>query len=172
MLGGMSGICSSFRIMNPSRGALLSLLLFLLVPVLAFSATFAKEPLTIRKADGTAVHAFTVELAAEPNQRAQGLMNRDEMGADAGMLFDFGESRHVYMWMKNTYLPLDMLFIRKDGSIARIAADTVPLSEAIIDSREPVHFVLELNAGTAARLGIASGDIVESSAIAARAKPR
>lgn len=149
----------------------MALLLFVLASALAFSATFSTEPLSIRKADGTALR-FTVELALSADQRAQGLMNRREMAADHGMLFDFGLSRRVAMWMKNTYLPLDMLFIRADGTIARIAADTVPQSEAIIDSREAVHFVLELNSGTVAKLGIAPGDTVESATItAAAAKP-
>jgi uncharacterized membrane protein (UPF0127 family) len=153
---------------RPASSALVALLLFVLASALAFSATFSTERLTIRKADGT-VHAFTVELAISADQRAQGLMNRREMADDHGMLFDFGLSRRAAMWMKNTYLPLDMLFIRKDGTIARIAADTEPQSEAIIDSREPVHFVLELNAGASSRLGIAAGDKVESATIAAAA---
>jgi uncharacterized protein len=148
--------------------ALVALLLFLLGASLAFSATFGTEPLSIRKADGSS-HAFTVEVAIEPDQRAEGLMNRKEMAADRGMLFDFGTTRRVAMWMKNTYLPLDMLFIRRDGTIARIAADATPLSEAIIDSRGEVRFVLELNGGTAARLGIVAGDRVESATIAAAA---
>lgn len=158
----------SFR---PALSALVALLLFVLASALAFSETFSTEPLTIRKADGTSA-AFTVELAISADQRARGLMNRKEMAAERGMLFDFGLTRRVAMWMKNTYLPLDMLFIREDGTISRIAADTEPQSEAIIDSREPVHFVLELNAGTSARLGIAPGDRVESATIAAvAAKP-
>jgi uncharacterized membrane protein (UPF0127 family) len=148
--------------------ALVALFLFGLVAGSAFSATFSTEALTIRRFDGTTA-VFTVELALSADQRAQGLMNRKAMADDRGMLFDFGLSRRVAMWMKNTYLPLDMLFIRADGTITRVASDTVPLSEAIIDSGEPVHFVLELNAGTAAKLGIAFGDKVESATIAAAA---
>lgn len=154
------------RAARSGAGALAAFLLFLFAATVAVSATFETETLAIRTADGR-THAFTVELAVAPDQRAQGLMNREEMAADRGMLFDFGESRRVHMWMKNTYLPLDMLFIRRDGTIARIAPDTLPLSEEIIDSREAVHFVLELNGGTAARLGIAPGDRVESPHIAA-----
>jgi uncharacterized membrane protein (UPF0127 family) len=96
-------------------------------------------------------------------------MYREEMAPDRGMLFDFGTERRAAMWMKNTYLALDMLFIRADGTVARIAADALPLSELIIDSREPVRFVLELNAGTVARLGIAAGDRLESATVAAAA---
>jgi uncharacterized protein len=83
------------------------------------------------------------------------------MPADQGMLFDFGHIEPVSMWMQNTYLPLDMLFIRPDGTIARIAANTEPLSTRTIPSGEPVLAVLELNAGTAARLGIRPGDRIE-----------
>jgi len=162
----MSRIAASLR-----PGALVALVLFLLSAVLASSATFETESLTVRTTGGTP-HAFVVELAITSEQRALGLMNRKEMADDHGMLFDFGMTRRVAMWMKNTYLPLDMLFIRKDGTIAHIATDTVPQSEAIIDSREEVHFVLELNAGTAKRLGMAPGDHVESPTIAAvAAKP-
>jgi uncharacterized membrane protein (UPF0127 family) len=77
------------------------------------------------------------------------------------MLFDFGKVEPVAMWMQNTYIPLDMLFIRPNGVIGRIAADTEPLSTRTIPSGEPVLSVLELNAGTAARLGVKAGDRVE-----------
>jgi uncharacterized membrane protein (UPF0127 family) len=88
-------------------------------------------------------------------------MYRRSMAADHGMLFDFERPAPATMWMKNTYLSLDMVFIRSDGSIARIAADTEPLSTKVISSGEPVLAVLELNAGTAAKLGIRAGDRVE-----------
>jgi uncharacterized membrane protein (UPF0127 family) len=147
--------------LRPIAGVSLALVLLFLSVVAAMSATFSTEPLTIVKADGT-THHFTVEIAADANQRGQGLMNRKEMAADSGMLFDFGTTRPVYMWMKNTYLPLDMLFLDADGKIVSIAADTVPFSESIIDSRGPVRFVIELNAGRAKALGIAVGDRAES----------
>jgi uncharacterized membrane protein (UPF0127 family) len=107
--------------------------------------------------------SFRVEVARNDADRAQGLMFRRSMPADQGMLFDFGRVEPVSMWMQNTYLPLDMLFIRPDGTIARIAANTEPLSTRTISSGEPVLAVLELNAGTAARLGIKPGDRVEHS---------
>ncbi|MBE7244272.1 hypothetical protein MHIMP23_15190 [Methylobacterium hispanicum] len=94
-------------------------------------------------------------------ERARGLMFRRSMAPNHGMLFDFERVEPVAMWMKNTYLPLDMLFIRADGTVARVAADTEPLSTATILSGEPVLAVLELNAGTAARLGIRPGDRVD-----------
>nr|WP_245265214.1 DUF192 domain-containing protein [Microvirga flocculans] len=106
-------------------------------------------------------HSFKVEVARNDADRAQGLMFRRSMPADQGMLFDFGRVEPVSMWMQNTYLSLDMLFIRADGTIARIAANTEPLSTRTIPSGEPVLAVLELNAGTAARLGIRPGDRVE-----------
>ena len=107
---------------------------------------------------GGAVHRFTVELALTPEQRQRGLMFRERMAPDHGMLFDFETPQPIVMWMRNTPLPLDMLFIDADGRIAGVAADTTPFSEAMIPSPRPVRFVLEVNAGTARQLGIAAGD--------------
>jgi uncharacterized membrane protein (UPF0127 family) len=125
-------------------------------------AAFAQalEPLAIVLQGGQR-QGFQVEVARNDADRAQGLMFRRSMPADRGMLFDFGRIAPVAMWMQNTYLSLDMLFIRPDGTIARIAANTEPLSTRTIPSGEPVLAVLELNAGTAARLGIRAGDRVE-----------
>ncbi|MEZ0170882.1 DUF192 domain-containing protein [Microvirga sp. TS319] len=120
----------------------------------------AMEALSITTQGGQK-HGFQVEVARNDADRAQGLMFRRSMAADHGMLFDFGRVEPVSMWMQNTYLPLDMLFIRQDGTIARVAANTEPLSTRTISSGEPVLAVLELNAGTAARLGIKPGDKVE-----------
>ncbi len=122
------------------------------------SAQPALERLSIRS--GNAVHVFEVEVARTGEERAKGLMFRRYMPADRGMLFDFGSEQPVGMWMKDTFIPLDMLFIRKDGSIARIAENTEPHSLRTISSGENVLSVLELNGGTAARLGIAPGDRV------------
>ncbi|WP_411902842.1 DUF192 domain-containing protein [Methylorubrum thiocyanatum] len=123
------------------------------------AAQAATEPLGIVGKSGR--HAFKVEVMRTDAQRAKGLMFRRSMAADHGMLFDFERPAPATMWMKNTYLSLDMVFIRSDGSIARIAADTEPLSTKVISSGEPVLAVLELNAGTAAKLGIRAGDRVE-----------
>jgi uncharacterized protein len=120
----------------------------------------ALETLSIATRGGQR-QAFKVEVARNDADRAQGLMFRRSMPADQGMLFDFGRVEPVSMWMQNTYLSLDMLFIRPDGTIARIAASTEPLSTRTIPSGEPVLAVLELNAGTAAKLGIKPGDRVE-----------
>lgn len=104
--------------------------------------------------------AFRVEIATTPAERAKGLMYRTELAPDAGMLFDFEVEQQVYMWMKNTYIPLDMVFIRSDGRIASIAANTEPLSTRTIESGAVVRAVLELPAGTAKARGIAVGDKV------------
>jgi uncharacterized protein len=119
---------------------------------------FPRGELTIDTARGPQV--FKIELAGNSDQRSRGLMCRTALGADEGMLFDFGYANEVGMWMKNTLIPLDMLFIREDGTIARVAARTVPHSEAVVSSGEPVLAVLELPGGTADRLGIKRGDKV------------
>ena len=106
-------------------------------------------------------HAFQVEVMRTPEQRAKGLMYRNYMPADRGMLFDFKQVEPVAMWMQNTYISLDMLFIRADGTVARIAERAEPLSTRTIPSGEPVLSVLEVNAGIAEKLGIKPGDKVE-----------
>lgn len=108
------------------------------------------------------VVVLEVEVARTEQQRETGLMFRKQMPERQGMLFDFKQDQPVYMWMKNTYIPLDMLFIRADGTIARIEAMTTPFSERTISSGEPVRAVLELNGGAARRLGIAPGDRVST----------
>lgn len=126
--------------------------------VFAQSATFRKEPLQI-ESDGKR-HSFTVELALTPEQRAQGLMYRQSMAVDAGMLFLEEGERDQLMWMRNTYIPLDMVFIRADGTIHHIHARAVPKTDTTITSHGPVKGVLELNGGTASRLGLKPGDKV------------
>jgi uncharacterized protein len=117
------------------------------------------EPLTIVTASGR--HVFQVEMARTPEQRSRGLMFRRFMPPDRGMLFDFEVVEPVAMWMQNTYIPLDMFFIRPDGVIARIAENTEPLSTRTIPSGEPVLGVLELNGGAAARIGAKAGERIE-----------
>lgn len=128
---------------------------------------FSSEPLTIETASGK-IHDFVAELALDNAQREQGLMFRKSMPPENGMLFDFGEARDVAMWMRNTLIPLDMLFIARDGRITHIHENAVPHSEAIISSRGPVKFVLELNGGAAKRYGIKPGDMVRSAQIGNR----
>ncbi len=132
----------------------------------ARAAATTGEPLTIVTKAGP--KRFNVEVMRDDAGRSRGLMFRRHMAADHGMLFDFEREEPVTMWMKNTYLPLDMVFIRPDGTISRIAADTEPLSTAIIPSGSPVSAVLELNAGTAAKLGIQAGDRIEHPLFKAR----
>ncbi len=141
------------------RAVLIAAALLASGPSLAADVTFDKAPLTIVTTDGKA-HAFTVELALDSDQRAQGLMFRREMPADHGMLFDFRQTRQVMMWMKNTFLPLDMLFVSKDGKVETLHENAVPQSESIIDSRVPVAYVVELNAGTAKTLSITPGALI------------
>lgn len=144
----------------PPRRFLLSLavVLFFAHPALAQLQTFATAQLTIASASGD--HKFTVELAITPAQQEQGLMYRRSMAPDAGMLFDFGHPQPTTFWMKNTLIPLDMLFVGADGRIANIHERAVPMSEEMISSQGMVRAVIELNGGTASRLGIRSGDRV------------
>jgi uncharacterized membrane protein (UPF0127 family) len=119
---------------------------------------FGTSPLAIEGDAGR--HEFEVELAITPEQRQWGLMFRDHLADDQGMLFDFEKMQPVTMWMRNTLISLDMLFIDDEGRIRRIAAETTPLSDATIPSGEPVRAVLELRGGRAAELGIRAGDRV------------
>ncbi|MDI4664547.1 DUF192 domain-containing protein [Xanthobacter autotrophicus] len=116
------------------------------------------EALEIATSKG--VVTFEVEVARTDEQRTTGLMYRKSLDERAGMLFDFKVDQPVYMWMKNTYIPLDMLFIRADGTIARITAMTTPFSTETISSGEPVRAVLEIAGGTARKVGIKAGDRV------------
>ena len=147
-----------------------SLLAFLMVtPLMTTPALHAqttaqpelpREKLVVVTRDGQR-HEFQVEMALTPEQQTVGLMFRPSVPADGGMLFDWGAPRDNAMWMRNTISPLDMLFINADGTIRRVAEDTVPGSLATIESRGPVRATLELAAGTAKRLGIRVGDKVE-----------
>lgn len=115
-------------------------------------------PLTIHSASGE--QRFTVEVARTPVQQSAGLMFRQSLGPQDGMIFPYDPPQEVGFYMKNTLIPLDMLFIRSDGRIARIAAQTRPLSLESVYSGEPVAAVLELRGGRAAELGIKPGDRV------------
>ena len=108
----------------------------------------------------TGVHVFSVEMATTEEEKTTGLMYRKELADGKGMLFDFSPEQEVSMWMKNTYIPLDMIFIRADGRILRIAENTEPLSTRIIPSKGLAKGVLEVIAGTAQKYGIAPGDRV------------
>ncbi|MEW7008181.1 DUF192 domain-containing protein [Lentilitoribacter sp. EG35] len=141
---------------------ILLLVLFFTSPI-SFAQEYDDELLKI--IGGTHEHSFRVEVVDTPEKRATGLMHREVMPIDAGMLFCFDQTQPVFMWMKNTILSLDMIFIREDGTIAKITENTVPFSEAIISSEEDVRFVLELNAGAVSTFGIKSENRVVHSTI-------
>ncbi len=141
---------------------------FFLAALLAFVALSARAQLqhfdsaSLTIDTGNGPQRFAIELALTPQQQEQGLMFRQTLAADAGMLFVFPQTQAAVFWMKNTLIPLDMLFIAADGQVADIHERAVPLSEANIVSKVPVKAVLELNGGTVARLGIKPGDVVHS----------
>ena len=116
------------------------------------------EDLTISTQTGA--HAFSVEIAATPATRERGLMDRRFMPMDRGMLFEFDRDGPVAFWMKNTYIPLDMVFIARNGQVTRIVDRAEPLSETPIPSGGPCAAVLELNGGVAAEIGLRTGDMV------------
>ena len=108
-------------------------------------------------------HSFKMEVAADDASRETGLMHRTHLAKDAGMLFDFQKPVMTAFWMKDTPLPLDMLFVRADGTISTVAANAVPFSTAEISSAEPIRAVIEINGGLARTLGIVPGDRVRAS---------
>ncbi len=137
-------------------------LMVALLPVAASAQqglqTFERASLEIETKSGK--HRFAIELALTSEQQAQGLMYRQRLAPDAGMLFLYNAEQPIAMWMANTFVPLDMLFIGGDGRIRHIAERTVPHSTAVIGSGGPALAVLEVNGGTASRLGIGVGDRV------------
>jgi uncharacterized membrane protein (UPF0127 family) len=141
------------------RHFLIIALLLAAVPALALE-TFGTSELTVQTAAG--LQKFSIELALSDAQMEQGLMFRRSMAPDAGMLFDFKHPTNVTMWMKNTVIPLDMLFLDASGKIIDTHERAVPYSTDIIASAVPSRYVIELNGGTVARLGIKLGDQVTS----------
>jgi uncharacterized membrane protein (UPF0127 family) len=150
--------------MPSSRAAASALFLIVLAAPALWAAE--REELVISTRGGD--QAFQVEIADDPRERTLGLMYRREMADGEGMLFDFGSEQPASFWMRNTYISLDMLFIRADGTIESIAERTTPLSETSIPSKGPVRYVLEINGGLSDALGIEPGDRVGGPAIAAR----
>jgi hypothetical protein len=146
-----------------SRRALLPMLFPFLTGLSRFSAgadlqQFPTSELTIISATGP--HRFKVELAETPAQMTQGLMFRTSLAPDSGMLFDYKQPTVATMWMRNTLIPLDMLFVDAQGRIVNIHQRAVPQSLDIIAAAAPVRAVIELNGGTASRLSIEPGDRV------------
>jgi uncharacterized protein len=140
--------------------ACLATLAVLVLVGVALSAAHAANFQSLEIVTGSGVHVFSVELATTEEEKTTGLMYRKELPDGKGMLFDFSPEQEISMWMKNTYIPLDMIFIRTDGRILRIAEDTEPLSTKIIPSNGPAKAVLEVPAGTAQKYGIKPGDRV------------
>lgn len=138
--------------------ARLLMLALLLAPTTAAAETFQVGTVEIQS--GAERHQFQVELAVTQAQQRQGLMHRLTLGENEGMLFLYAPPQRIRMWMKDTYIPLDMLFIRPDGTIAAIAEDTIPLSLTPIGPDVYVNGVLEVLAGTSERLGLRPGDRV------------
>jgi uncharacterized membrane protein (UPF0127 family) len=121
------------------------------------AAGLEQVPLTITTAKGKA-HRFTVEVARTPEEQAHGLMDRQSLAPDRGMIFPYEPPQPVGFWMKNTLIPLDMIFVAPGGRILRIEANTVPLSLDPVGSGDAVEAVLEIAGGRSAELGIAAGD--------------
>jgi uncharacterized membrane protein (UPF0127 family) len=113
---------------------------------------------------GGSQYRFEVEVADDPAERAEGLMYRESLADNAGMLFLYPKPQPVQFWMKNTPLSLDIVFVRADGTIAHIAESTIPMSEDLIPSGEPVRAVLEVKAGTMRQLGVTAGDRLRNAA--------
>jgi uncharacterized membrane protein (UPF0127 family) len=139
-----------------SLAAVSAVLVTLCVNPAAQAASF--QPLEIATKSG--VQVFSVEMATTEEEKQTGLMHRKELADGKGMLFDFSPEQQISMWMKNTYISLDMIFIRADGRILRIAENTEPLSTKIISSGGLAKGVLEVIAGTAQKYGIQPGDRV------------
>lgn len=132
------------------------------VPNPAEAQALPESPLVI--SSGAQSHRFTVELADDDAERSTGLMHRAQMNDDHGMLFDFHTPRRVAFWMRNTFIPLDMIFIKSDGEIVSIFENVPPLNDNTVGPERPVRAVLELNAGMSRKLGLKVGDMVRHAA--------
>ena len=142
----------SLRLMNPYR---LPVLLLATLLITLPAAAQQKLPVTTLS---IGMHLVKAEVAVNDDERSVGLMFRKEMAQNEGMVFRFPTPKPVCMWMKNTYIPLDMVFLRGNGSVLSIVPNTTPQSLDVIQSEGEAQAVLELAAGTAARIGLAPGD--------------
>jgi uncharacterized membrane protein (UPF0127 family) len=146
------------RAIGVRLAAALAFVIFLAVSVGAATQGGGLDSLEIVTSTGR--HAFHVEIANNDATRERGLMDRRFMAADHGMLFEFDREEPVAFWMKNTYIPLDMIFITPSGVVTHIATNAEPLSERVIPSGGPSIGVLEVNGGVAASIGLKVGDKV------------
>jgi len=152
------------------HGALRSLaLLFAMLFVLAPIAACSSENRAVLHTD-TGDWAFNVEVVDNDETRARGLMFRQELAPDAGMLFDFFEERPVSFWMRNTFIPLDMVFIGADGLVKTIHVNARPQDPTAIPSEVPVRFVLEIPGGRSVEIGLKPGDRFEHSRVGSKAQ--
>lgn len=153
---------TSIFLRNIHHTAINGLVTMIFFAMMVFSSPLRAENLerVVIISDGTH-HEFKVEIMRKSHERARGLMYRKHMDHDAGMLFDFGRQLTARMWMRNTFIPLDMLFVQEDGKIINIAQNTVPHSEEILSSISEVRYVLEINGGISEKLGIKAGDHIE-----------
>jgi len=156
-----------FVSMNSGRAALGAALLFFCAVIMHMAApTLAQKAMqrdTLKLVTASGIHTFDIEVADTDEQKARGLMFRRSLEQNAGMLFPYTPPQEITMWMKNTYISLDMVFIKADGRVLRVAERTEPFSEKVIASQGDAAAVLEVIAGTAARIGIKPGDKVEHS---------
>ncbi|MCP1336028.1 DUF192 domain-containing protein [Futiania mangrovi] len=143
---------------RPASALRAGLLAALAALALLLAGCEGEAQVTVETATGA--HVFAVEIADTPEARATGLMHREHLADDAGMIFFYDRPQVVTMWMKNTLIPLDMLFIRADGTVARIARNARPLSLETISAGEPVTAVLEIAGGRAREIGAEPGDRV------------
>jgi uncharacterized protein len=136
----------------------LGMIVAVLLGLLPLAACSDETRLVIHTQTGD--HTFTVEVVDTPESRAQGLMYRQSLADDAGMLFDFEEVREVSFWMRNTFIPLDMIFISPDGTVETVHEQAQPLDPTSIPSGVPVRFVLEIPGGRSAAIGLRPGDTI------------
>lgn len=173
-LFGSAALISLRAFSRPARAMALLLALYAVAPfffpqfavALESGASVALESLTLvtdPKGAHPIDHALSVEVMRTEAEREHGLMDRRYLPADRGMLFQFDKVQGVLMWMKDTYIPLDMIFISRDGVVTHIHENAEPMSEAIISSNGPVYGVLEVNAGYARKIGLKPGDLVRHS---------
>jgi len=155
-----AAVCVALFIFPPLAVAVWPFMNALVDLVPPASAKMRQDTLKIVSGAGGKEHSFAIEVATTAKEQALGLMYRTELSDTQGMLFPYAAERSLQMWMHNTYIPLDMLFIRSDGTIARIEEQAEPLSDRVISSGTPVLAVLEIPGGAAARLGIKPGDKV------------
>lgn len=155
---------STMRVKSPGKGLIgivrpFAFVMALLVGLMPLAACSDESRLVLRTEKGEFV--FNVEVVDTPDKRAEGLMFRQSLAPDAGMLFDFKEAREVSFWMRNTFIPLDMIFIAADGTVETIHVNARPQDPTSIPSGVPVQFVLEIPGGRSVEIGLKPGDKVE-----------